>query len=262
MRLILTYHATRLESLDPRGCDVLRLAADLGILLDSGLPVLPLGKLLSPDCRHGVAITLDDGTRIDAEQHRHPRLGLLPSILQVLHEARNKIPAICASSFVIASPLARLEMAQALAQDFGDDLMHDRWWPEAQRSGLMALENHSWDHNHPLVARTAQRENRRGSFLDIETEAEAEAEIAAASDYIARAVGVRPRYFAYPFGDVSAFLRDSWLPRRGPEIGLEAAFGTEPRLLADGDNRWALPRFVSGRDWCDEDGLRALLRTD
>lgn len=262
MRVILTYHATRLESLDPVGCDVLRLAADLRVLAHAGVPVLPLRALLSPTCSHGVSITFDDGTRIDAEPHCHPRLGLLPSMLQVLRMARSELPGVCASSFVIASPLARSEMAVALAQEFGDDLMHERWWPDAQQSGLIALENHSWDHNHPLVAHSAQRSNRRGSFLDIETEAEAEAEIAAASDYIARAVGVRPRYFAYPFGDVSEFLRDDWLPRRGPEIGLEAAFSTEPRMISDGENRWAIPRFVSGRDWFDDQGLLALIGTD
>ncbi|MFY8135000.1 MAG: polysaccharide deacetylase family protein [Aquimonas sp.] len=260
MRLILTYHATRLERFDRRGCDLLRLMADLDLLADAGLPVLPLESLLAPDCREGVAITLDDGTRIDGEPHLHPGLGLLPSMLQVLAQAKRRLPQLRASSFVIASPAARADMATALRVDYGDDLMHERWWPQAQASGLMDIENHSWDHNHPLVARTAQRDNRRGSFLDIETEAEAEAEISAASEYLERATGRRPRYFAYPFGHVGEFLRADWLPRRGPQIGLEAAFSTEPRALSPDDDRWALPRFVSGRDWRDDAGLLDLLR--
>lgn len=260
MRLILTYHATRLQRLDRDGCDLLRLMADLDLLADAGVPVLPLETLLATECREGVAITLDDGTCIDGEPHLHPGLGLLPSMLQVLAQARRRLPQLRASSFVIASPLARADMASALRADYGEDLMHERWWPSAQASGVMDIENHSWDHNHPLVAQTAQRENRRGSFLDIETDAEAEAEISAASDYLERACGRRPRYFAYPFGHVGEFLRADWLPRRGPQIGLEAAFGTEPRGLREDEDRWALPRFVAGRDWTDDAGLLAVLR--
>ena len=112
----------------------------------------------------------------------------------------------------------------------------------------------------PLVPRTAQRDNVRGSFLDIATEAEAEAEIADASALIEAEAGFRPRHFAYPYGDVSPFLRDDWLPRFGPKIGLTAAFTTEPRAIAENDSRWALPRVVSGRDWNDSEGLAALLR--
>ena len=59
---------------------------------------------------------------------------------------------------------------------------------------------------------------------------------------------------------VAAFLRDDWLPRRGPALGLSAAFSTEPRPLRDDDERWALPRFVAGRDWRDDAGLMGLLR--
>jgi peptidoglycan/xylan/chitin deacetylase (PgdA/CDA1 family) len=259
MRLVLTYHATRLERLDRRGCDLLRLMADLDLLADAGVPVLPLDELLAPGCTEGVAITLDDGTRIDGEPHLHPGLGLLPSMLQVLAQARRRLPRLRASSFVIASPAARADIAAALRADYGDDLMHERWWPRAQASGLMDIENHSWDHNHPLAGATALGTRPRGSFLDLANDDEAEAEISAASDHLERATGRRPRYFAYPFGHVSAFLRDDWLPRRGAQLGLVAALGTDPRPLRGDDDRWALPRFVAGRDWDDDAGLRALL---
>lgn len=258
-RLILTYHATRLDAWSRNGADLLGLAADLALLADCGTPVLPLAELLAPACTHGVAITFDDGTRMDGESIQHPRLGRLPSMLSVLVDARARHPRLCVSSFVIASPQARADLDAGLVDDYGEALMREDWWRAAAHSGLMELENHSWDHNHPLVARTAQRDNRRGSFLDITTETEAEAEIAVASDYVERATGRRPRYFAYPFGDVGDFLRGDWLPRRGPQIGLEAAFSTEPRPLREGDDRWALPRYVSGRDWSDDAGLRALL---
>jgi len=260
-RLILTYHATRLDEWSRSGADVLALAADLALLADMGMPVLPLSDLLEPECHDGVAITFDDGTRMDGESIQHPRLGRLPSMLSVLVAARARLGKLQVSSFVIASGQARADLDAGLADAYGPHMMCDDWWRAAAHSGLMSLENHSWDHNHPLVQRSAHRDNRRGSFLDIETPAEAEAEISAASDEIERVVGRRPRYFAYPFGDVSDFLRNQWLPQRGPQIGLEAAVGTDPRALGANDNRWNLPRFVSGRDWRDDASLSTLLRS-
>jgi peptidoglycan/xylan/chitin deacetylase (PgdA/CDA1 family) len=259
MRAILTYHVTRLEAWTREGSDLLGLRADLRWLLERGIPLRTLDDLLDPDA-DGVAITFDDGTRIDAEPIEHPRLGRLPSALSILAEFADRLPrAWHASTFVIASPDARATLASALAADYGEDLMHARWWATAQASGLLAIENHSWDHNHPLLETSAQRDNRRGSFTFIDTESEAEAEIAQASRLIADAVGRAPRHFAYPFGESSGFLRYDWLPRRGPELGLVAAYSTEPRQLGAHEDRWWLPRFVSGRDWTTDHGLAALL---
>lgn len=257
-KLILTYHASRLQSLDRHGADVVALAADLAWLAEHGVPVMGLAALLDPAVQHGVAITFDDGIRLDGERYVHPRFGELPSMLEVLRLYKPMLPNLVATSFVIASPDARHALAEGLAADYGEDLMHARWWRPAQHSGLIELGNHSFDHNHELVPRTAQRDNVRGTFMNITTEAEAEAEIAKASDLIETEGGVRPRHFAYPYGDVSPFLRDDWLPRRGPDIGLTAAFTVEPRALSPDDNRWALPRFISGRDWNDSEGLAAL----
>lgn len=259
-KLILTYHASRLESLDRHGADVHALAADLAWLTEHRVPVMGLSALLDPAVEHGVAITFDDGIRLDGERYVHPRFGELPSMLDVLRVFKPIQPKLVATSFVIASPDARNALAAGLAADYGEDLMHARWWRPAQQSGLIELGNHSLDHNHPLVPRTAQRDNERGHFLNITTEAEAEAEIAQASDVIEAESGVRPCHFAYPYGDVSPFLRDDWLPRRGPAIGLSAAFTTEPRPLSPDDDRWALPRFVSGRDWNDSEGLAVLVK--
>jgi peptidoglycan/xylan/chitin deacetylase (PgdA/CDA1 family) len=258
-RLVLTYHMTRLEAWTRAGADLLSLRADLSQLAEAGVPVLSLDALLAPGCRSGVAITFDDGTRMDAEATQHPRFGALPSALSVLREFAPRLPRMQVASFVIASPEARQALAAALADEYGPDLMHARWWAPASDEGLLSIENHSWDHNHPAVPRTAQRDNRRGSFAWIETEAEAEAEVAAASEYIRATCGRRPRWFAYPFGEASDCLRREWLPRRGPELGLQGAFSTEPRALAGDDERWHLPRFVCGRDWRDEHGLGALL---
>jgi peptidoglycan/xylan/chitin deacetylase (PgdA/CDA1 family) len=256
---VLTYHMTRVDEWSREGSDLLGLRADLALLIGRGVAIHPLETLLDPACASGVAITFDDGTRIDAESIRHPRWGVLPSALSILAEASERCPGLTASTFVIASPTARDELARGLVDDYGPDLMHDRWWPEAQRTGLLQVENHSWDHNHPLVARSCQRDNVRGTFLNIDTDDECEAEIAAASEYIERRCGRRPRYLAYPYGEASPFLRERFLPARGAGVGLQAAFSTEPRPLANGDDRWFLPRYVSGRDWKTDAGLLALL---
>lgn len=258
-RMVLTYHMTRLEHWSRTGADLLGLEADLSLLLAHGVALRSLDALLDAGCSSGVAITFDDGTRIDAEAHRHPRLGQLPSALEVLRRYAPQLPGWHASSFVIASPTARTAIADSLAADYGTDLLHQRWWSTATREGLLRLENHSWDHNHPLLVHSAQRDNLRGSFANIETEAEADAEVAQASDYIEAVAGRRPCYFAYPFGESSRFLREDYLPRRGRELGLSAAFSTEPRAISPQDSAWHLPRFVSGRDWCDDVGLEALL---
>lgn len=259
MRLVLTYHATRLQRLTREGCDLLSLHADLDWLADQGIAVLPLDDLLADPSIEGVAITLDDGTRIDGWPHLHPAMGLLPSMLQILQHAKRRLPRLCVSNFVIASPQARDVLATHLVAELGQSLMDADWWSTAQASGLMQLENHSWDHNHPLLPYSVQRENKRGNFLVIDSAEDAEAEIAVASDVIGHALGRRPRYFAYPFGDVSPYLRDIWLPDRGPAIGLHAAFSTEPRAIRRDDDRWALPRFVCGRDWCTDAQLAAII---
>ncbi|HET6602970.1 MAG TPA: polysaccharide deacetylase family protein [Xanthomonadaceae bacterium] len=258
-KLILTYHCARLESSARSGNDLLAVQEDLAWLAAHGVAVHPLHALLSPECGDGVALTFDDGTRIDGEPLEHPTLGPLPSLLQILSGFRRRLPGLHASAFVIASPQARQALSSALADQFGPDLMHERWWRPTSESGLIALENHSWDHNHPLVAHTAQRSNHRGTFANIDTEAEAEAEVTQASDYIQAACGRRPRYLAYPWGEASDFLRNHWLPRRGPQIGLEAAFGTEPAPLTAAASRWNLPRYVCGRDWDSTDALAHLL---
>jgi len=203
MRLVLTYHATRLQRLTREGCDLLSLHADLDWLADQGIAVLPLDDLLADPSIEGVAITLDDGTRIDGWPHLHPAMGLLPSMLQILQHAKRRLPRLCVSNFVIASPQARDVLATHLVAELGQSLMDADWWSTAQASGLMQLENHSWDHNHPLLPSSVQRENKRGNFLAIDSAEDAEAEIAVASDVIGHALGRRPRYFAYPFGDVS-----------------------------------------------------------
>jgi peptidoglycan/xylan/chitin deacetylase (PgdA/CDA1 family) len=258
-KLILTYHASRSEGPGRGQSDLVALQADLAWMADRGVVLRGLDDLLDPACETGVALTFDDGTRMDAEAIEHPRHGCQTSVLEVLRRWRQRWPGLTAAAFVIASPVARAQLSAALAAEYGPDLMHDRWWRAATLEGLLQIENHSWDHNHEVASPSCQRDNQRGTFANIDTETEAEAEIAQASAFIEARCQRRPAYFAYPYGDTSAFLVERYLPRRGPELGLRAAFTTEPRALRGTDDRWALPRYVAGRDWSSDDGLARIL---
>lgn len=258
-KVVLAYHMWRIESWDRTGADLLSLRADLDVITRSGIPVVSLDDLLSSRCSAGVAITFDDGTRMDAEPITHSRWGDIPSALSVLSEFAESPPRWKAASFVIGSPEARAAIALPLAADYGPDLLHDRWWRRAAMSGLLTIENHSWDHNHELVSKTLQRNNERGTFANVDHFDECHLEIALASEYIAERVGSRPRFFAYPYGESSTYMRETFLPAHGAGLGIEAALATDPRVIAGDQNRWCIPRFVAGRDWTTDDGLKSIL---
>lgn len=162
------------------------------------------------------------------------------------------------SAFVIASPEARSELDRV---DFGSlGLWDDDWWTEAQAGGLMTIESHSWDHNRPSLQCTQQRDGIKGSFLAIDNEADAEAQLAQASGYIEARTGRPPRYFAYPWSQIPDFLADDYLPRRGPQLGLRAAFGGPPGPIEPGQSPWRLPRYICGQDWQSPEELQYLLK--
>jgi len=80
-----------------------------------------------------------------------------------------------------------------------------------------------------------------------------------AAEYIAGKTGRRPRFFAYPFGESSTYIRNEYFPERGDEHGCLAALGTDPGLVSAHSDRWNLPRFVCGRDWSTPGELLAAL---
>lgn len=269
--LVLTYHSANVNGRDYANNDHLALAADLRTIAASGWRFATLDQVLAqvleaPDegadtCL--VALTCDDGLTLDAEDFDHPAHGPQRSFTGILADFCATLPpaAPCGrphlSSFVIASPDAR---AQFDRKDFLSlNLWHDHWWPLAQASGLMDIESHSWDHNHPSIDPTVQKANQRGDFFCIDTAEECAAEIAQASHYIARRTGRTPRHFAYPWGQASDYLRRTWLPQHGPALGLRAAWSCEPRAVTRSDERWFLPRFVCGQDWRAPAELEALL---
>ena len=165
-----------------------------------------------------------------------------------------------ASTFVIASPHARAELDRN--DYFAGGYWPDAWWPDAAAGGVLSVESHSWDHNHPSIARSVQRDNVRGTFGNIDTWDEAEAEIAQSVALIARVAGTSPRFFAYPWGEPSEYLLRDYLPRRGPELGLKAALSSAPYasgFATEESARWLVPRLVCGHDWKTPGELEALL---
>jgi peptidoglycan/xylan/chitin deacetylase (PgdA/CDA1 family) len=268
---VISYHAVNVISNRYAENDHIALAADLRQLHELGYRVISLsrlfewhqGEVADEALARAVAITFDDGSWFDYYDLEHPTCGWQRGMLGILQDFRDEVgaasqPGLHASSFVISSPAARAELDRKGL--VGRGWWGDEWWAAAERSGLMSIECHSWDHNHPDLDRVAQRDQLKGDFSAIDTLEDCEAQLARAGDYIARRLqGRRPRFFAYPWGQASAYLQKEYLPQRQERHGFLAAFNTEPRPVRRSDDRWALPRYVFGRDWRREGELEAVL---
>lgn len=262
---ILTWHSVHVLENRYAENDLLAFASDLRTLDRLGYRIWPLSDAFDALAAGNlpervVALAADDGAVLDFEDFDHPTCGPQKSMFRILREFAGEAGADYRphlSSFVIASPGARAELDR---KDFlGLDVWHDRWWKPATESGQVAVESHSWDHNHPSLDKTCQRDNRKGDFRLIDTEAECRAEIDQASDYIERVTGRRPRFLAYPWGLASDYLKEEYLPRHGPGLGLDAALGCRPEPVHAGSPRWCLPRFMCGRDWHSPEELERML---
>ena len=140
-------------------------------------------------------------------------------------------PGMHGTSFVIASPGARILMETSFDDEYtylSAGAMDDGWWRPATETGLIGIANHSWDHLHPALPTVAHSRQARADFRQVLSEADADAQIAAAATFIAKKVGTGAMpYFAYPFGHYNDFLVDDYLPRAIPRV--RAAFSVEPR---------------------------------
>lgn len=266
---ILAWHSINVNENTYNGNDQLAFAADLRTLHAAGARIWPLAEALTaldagtlPE--NVVVLTADDGAMLDFLPFEHPSCGPQPGLYRILREFAEEVgpdsghhPHL--SCFAIASPAARAELDR---KDFLSlDVWHDRWWADATASGLLAVESHSWDHNHPSLDRTAQRDNIRGDFRLIDTEAECRAEVDQASDYIEQRSGRRPRFLAFPWGHASDYMIREYLPRFGPGLGLMAALGVRPEPVTAQTDRWNLPRYMFNHDWKSAEELRAILRS-
>ena len=268
---VLTYHAVNIAGNEYASNDHVAFATDLRTIDDLGLRIVPvhwvvenLLGMADRDLSGCVALTCDDGSDFDFFDLEHPQHGPQRSLFNCMRDLRTERGTGCQAdmhltAFVIASARARETMDRVCLA--GKDWMRDSWWRAAGISGLMAIENHSFDHNHPCLTEPGAGGMPRGSFLSVDTAQRAEAEIAVAqqilNDHLA------PRHatlFCYPFGHVPDFLRLQWLPENGPKIGLKAAFGDGAQPVTADSEIWNLPRYICGWHWKSPQQLETILR--
>ncbi|TDR43008.1 polysaccharide deacetylase [Tahibacter aquaticus] len=267
---ILTYHGVNIAGNDYDGNDHVAFAADLELIHQLGLRIVPvqwvIDRLLGRserDLNGCVALTCDDGSNFDYYDLDHPVHGLQQGFFSALldfrrRHGRDAQPDLHLTAFVIADPAARARMDTACL--VGRNWMQQEWWRPAQASGLIGIENHSWDHNHPCLDSPGPHDLARGDFFAVANEAQAEFEIEQAQRYIAAQISPQvPRLFCYPFGHVNSFLKDDWLPRRGEQVGLDAAFGDGAVPASLHSERWNVPRYICGWHWKTPDALREIL---
>lgn len=265
---VLTYHSINVHGNDYASNDHVALAADLRALHADGWRVVPLAAVVAAlldeadpaTLERGVALSFDDGAWFDWHDLDHPTCGMQRGFAGILRDFAAATGApVHATSFVIVSPQARTILDRTCM--IGRAWWGHEWWPLAQREGLIAIENHSWDHNHDTLPQTAQRDGRRGTFRSIETWAEADAEIRVAADWLdALLAPHRGSLFAFPYGESSDYLVREYLPHCTDEHRLRAAFGTAPAPVTARSDRWNLPRYVCGEHWRSPAELARLLR--
>jgi hypothetical protein len=267
---ILTYQAMRIAGNDYANNDLKALAADLRQLTDAGFRIVPLRTVV--DLWLGnrgaelngklVALACNGGADFDYLDLAHPTAGTQRSVLNTLRDFAAEYPGrqeqLNITSFVIASPEARAVLDRTCM--VGKGWWTDAWWKAAIESGLMHLGSHSWDHNHETLPDSLSPGVRRGTFLNIDSKERADYEVRQAAAYLdAHAPNPGTALFAYPYGQANRYLSGEYFACHGGEFGARAAFTDQPDFLEPGCDRWAVPRFVCGRDWSSPDGLRAIL---
>lgn len=266
---VLTYHSNNISGNDYASNDHVALAEDLRLIQRKGRRIVPLTRVVDallgvvPEStvENAVALSFDDGSWFDWHDLDHPTCGPQRSFAGILRDfAADTGADVHATSFVIVSPEARATLDHTCL--IGRGWWGDDWWQAAQHEGLIAIESHSWDHNHHTLPVTAQHEQRKGTFRAIDTYVDADAEICQAADWLdVHLTPHRASLFAYPYGESNAYLVEEYLPRFGHEHRLRAAFGTGSGPVHRDAARWNLPRCVAGQHWKDPLELDRLLDT-
>jgi len=266
---VLTYHSINVIKNTYLENDHLALASDLKTIDDLGFHVIPLsrvvdwhqGVLSDEEIAKSVAITLDDGSWFDYYDLDHPTCGVQRSMINILKDfncRENHTFKAHATSFVISSPDARSSLDKSCM--IGKDWWGDEWWVGANSSGVMDVECHSWDHVHTELDHVAQQNQIKGDFSKVESFVDCEFQFTKACEYIGSILGgKRPSLFAYPYGTVSNYVVNNYLPNYFFRHQLKAAFTTEPKAVSKSDNIWRLPRFVFGHDWKSPEELESIL---
>jgi hypothetical protein len=265
---VLTWHAYNLFGNTYETNDLIAFAHDLQTIREASFTVVPLSQVarwvrgeietLCSDDKPVVALTCDDGTDYDFLDLRHPEHGAQRAFATTLRDANADGFSAHLTSFVIASPSARAQIANGAMG--GQDALNDHWWHDATDSGSLSIESHGWDHNHPTVSPVIQREQRSGDFTLIDTFADCDVHVRASANFIESKTGRRPNLFAYPWTQASVYMRSEYMPQFAEKHGTIAAFGGQSNYITKDSDRWLLPRFVFGPDWRSKDGLLKILR--
>jgi hypothetical protein len=265
---VLTWHAYNIFGNSYETNDLVAFGEDLNTIREAGFAVAPLTEVarwvrdemeaFASGGKPVVALSCDDGTDYDYLDQTHPNHGAQRAFASTLRAAKSGGFAAHLTSFVIASPSARKQIAVGAMA--GQDALNDDWWREANRSGFLSMESHGWDHNHPTVTPVVQREQRKGDFFAIDTFAECDTHLRASANFIESKSDRRPKLFAYPWTQVSDYMRFDYMPHYAEAHGTIAAFGGKSNYVTRSSDRWCLPRFVFGPDWRSKDGLLAILR--
>jgi peptidoglycan/xylan/chitin deacetylase (PgdA/CDA1 family) len=167
MQAVLTFHSIDdlpgPLSYSPAGLDAL-----LDALAEASLPIVSLDELVGSRDAHGVALTFDDGIST-----------VFTAAMPIL--AKRRAPA---HVFVITSQVGR-----------------DNRWP-GQPANATPFKLMDWDQLKALQASGFSIEAHTASHPDLRSlsDAEIETEMEEADATIHARLGMRPRFFAYPYG--------------------------------------------------------------
>lgn len=275
---VLLYHPQVIgERCDADDTDVLAMRRDLQLLRDLGFTPTPARRIVEwrLGLRSGstlparpVVITTDDGHNRNYLRTRHPARPCaadLPSVREIAEEFDAHV-----TMFVIASPAVRARLSAGYNSDI--------WWFDAERHPLLSVQNHSADHEHQALAErvfdpaldahlpaAGHADGRwRGEHdpLRWSTHAAADVAVARAGRYIGGLTGYWPDFFAHPFGLVSPYLEQLYLPAYPREHEIAAAFCTEgrpERFVTRRSPIFCLPRLTRGYSWRSATEFTALL---
>lgn len=255
---VLCYHSQNIQGNSYELNDHIAFEHDLKKIQEKNIPIISIAQLVEHlkgnrvlEIPAAVVLTCDDGTSLDWLDYQHPEFGFQKSFSNILcQELGPDLPNSIMTSFVIACPTARRHIDQGCYA--GAALSDDNWWLDAEKSGYWSIENHSWDHWHFCLPFHPAPEHPLGQFYTVGNYLRATKQVVQASRFInvkLKDVGKRVKYFAYPYGHASTYLKNYYFPRYYAQHAIEAAFTTEADFVTDASSVFSLPRFVCGEAW-------------
>jgi hypothetical protein len=254
---VLTYHSQNIDGNDYATNNRHALAADIEAIRQSDMRIIPLGELvdwlsgtLAPDfAENSVVLTSDDAPIFDFEEVDYRNFGSQTPTRSIIENSGAHI-----TLFAIASSQARDAVGEEALGDAS--FMTDRWWRDADQSSWASIENHGWDHCHPAVSHPL---GGSGTFFGVSNYQTCDGQVRGAADSIAAVTGRRPILFAYPYGESSDYLKNTYLPKHEDEHRMRAAVNTVPQYASRDSSRWDIPRFICGRDWNSPETFQVIL---